>query len=251
MKFQDQITAFDPISLTEMDEVKLMNRADTKYVLTYADLSALLNDVLPHYRILDVNGVRSSHYKTLYFDTVGLQFYLNHQNEKKNRYKIRYRKYVDSELCFLEIKFKNNKDRTIKSRVRVDDFETVIHPDRVGYIKNITGIEDDLVPKLWNSFNRITLVNKVLKERLTIDYNLEFEFDGQNVTLQNVAIAELKQERANRMSAFAEATKKRKIRPISISKYCIGSALLNKNLKANNFKAKILTLNKLENGLVA
>jgi len=38
---------------------------------------------------------------------------------------------------------------------------------------------------------------------------------------------------------------------VSISKYCIGSALLNKNLKANNFKEKILTLNKIENGLVA
>jgi hypothetical protein len=251
MPFQKQIDAFEPISLAEMDEVKLMNRADTKFVLAYSQLAELLEAITPDYRILDVNGVRSSRYKTLYFDTDTLEFYLNHQNERKNRYKIRYRKYIDSDLCFVEVKFKNNKDRTIKSRLRIPDLTDNMSPEIADYVNMVSGVDAPLHPVLWNSFNRITLVNKVLKERLTIDYNLIFEFGDKSVALQNVVIAELKQERANRLTSFAQATKKRAIRPVSISKYCIGSALLNKNLKANNFKEKILTLNKIENGLVA
>lgn len=245
------ISEFDPIDLSEMDSVQLMKRTDTKYVFSADELLPLLKGIQKDYRVLAINDVRSNRYRTLYFDTAAFDFYLQHQNGKLNRNKVRFRKYIESDLCFLEIKFKNNKGETIKKRIKVDDFESELSQQQVSFVADITKVESQLEPKLWNSFNRITLVNMALKERLTIDYNLKFEMGGQHLDLKNVVIAELKQERLNRNSPFAEMAKKLRIRDTRISKYCIGSALMNQNLKHNRFKPKIRTLKKISNGLVA
>lgn len=245
------ISEFAPIDLSEMDAVQLMKRTDTKYVFGAEELIPLLEGVKNDYKVLSVGNVRSNRYKTLYYDTEASDFYLQHQNGKLNRNKVRFRKYLDSDLCFLEIKFKNNKGQTIKKRIKVDDFRDQLTEKQAGYVTGITHVQSELVPKIWNSFHRITLVNQELKERLTIDYNLKFELGDQQLELPNVIIAELKQERINRNSPFAEMAKKLSIRDTRISKYCIGSALLNKNLKSNRFKTKILTLKKITNGLVA
>ena len=47
-----QIARFTPISLAEMDSVKLQNRVDTKYVFAGRDLPALLGEMQEHYRLL-------------------------------------------------------------------------------------------------------------------------------------------------------------------------------------------------------
>lgn len=245
------IAQFEPIALSEMDSVSLMKRTDTKYVFGEELLIGLLKGIQKDYRVLSVNGLRSSRYRTLYLDTAAFDFYLQHQNGKLNRNKVRFREYVDSNLHFLEVKLKNNKGQTVKKRIRVDDFEKKLTGDHFEFVDQNTTINKELEAKLWNSFNRITLVNKALKERLTIDYNLHFEFDDESVDLPKVVIAELKQERINRNSPFAKMAKQLQIRDSRISKYCVGSAILNEELKQNRFKQKILTLKKISNGLVA
>jgi hypothetical protein len=45
--------------------------------------------------------------------------------------------------------------------------------------------------------------------------------------------------------------KARLIRPESISKYCIGVALVYPHIKSNSFKEKLLKIRKLENELAA
>src|SRR4051812_18873006 len=104
-----------------MDNVKLMNRTDTKFLFTTDQFETVLNEVAPYYKVLEVNGKRLNHYKTLYYDTSDLALYNKHHNGKLNRYKIRHRTYVESDTGFLEVKFKNNKGRTIKNRVREHD----------------------------------------------------------------------------------------------------------------------------------
>ncbi len=249
--FETLILQFSPIDLSEMDSVQLMKRTDTKYVFGEEELSQLLQGIQNDYRVLSVNGIRSNRYRTLYFDTASHNFYLQHQNGKLNRIKVRFRKYIESDLCFFEVKFKNNKGETIKKRVKVEDFEEELSNNQVTFINKVADVQSPLEPKLWNTFNRITLVNTHLKERLTIDYNLKFEMGDQHLEMDNVVIAELKQERLNRNSPFAGIAKKLRIRETRISKYCIGSVLLNENLKYNRFKPKILTLKKISNGLVA
>ena len=111
---------FLPISLEEMDRVKLMDRTDTKFVFHISELSELLQSISQDYFILDMKGLRAHAYETLYLDTVDFDLFRNHHNGKLNRYKIRYRNYKESALAFFEIKFKNNKGRTSRILVTVE-----------------------------------------------------------------------------------------------------------------------------------
>ncbi|MCO6501254.1 MAG: polyphosphate polymerase domain-containing protein [Vicingus serpentipes] len=242
------LSLFNPISLEDMDRVALQNRTDTKFVFEVALLPKILNDILPYYFILEIKKKRTNDYKTLYYDTEDLKSYLEHHNGKGNRLKVRCRKYIDSNLHFLEVKYKNNKRRTIKSRLKVNDFETNLSAASKQFISNnSTYTEYKLTPILWNSFTRLTLVHKTKKERLTIDINMEFTHfsSKENKVLKNIVVAEVKQEKASGGSDFIQAIKKYHIRKSSMSKYCVGTALLNKNIKRNNFKERILKINKL------
>ena len=58
-----------------MDEVKLMNRTDTKFVFESRLLEQVLEEIRAHYFILDINGVRLNAYRSLYFDTDDFKFY--------------------------------------------------------------------------------------------------------------------------------------------------------------------------------
>jgi len=241
---------FDGISLKEMDSVKLMNRTDTKFIFRIEQLPKILEEVKNNYFVLDVNGLRVSRYKTLYYDTEDFQMYLQHQNKRLNRNKVRYREYIESSLNFFEIKFKSNKDRTHKDRIKRDAIETEISGKAVDFLQKKTDFEaNQLFPKLWINYSRITLVNKTESERLTIDLNLKFYNDNKQEELPEIVIAELKQERrAN--TAFIEVMRKHHIRTASISKYCFGIMFIYENIKKNNFKPKLLTLNKIRYGTI-
>jgi hypothetical protein len=240
-----------PISLKEMDKVALMNRTDTKFIVPEPVLLEILKQILPYYSILEIGGVRVNHYETLYYDTPNFAFYLRHQNGAKNRLKIRKRTYIESNLTFLEVKFKSNKDRTIKDRMKLDAMRSLLSDSDSHFIREESGYADELEPKLSNSFGRITLVGNVHNERITIDRDLSFSFDKENVALPGVVIVEAKQEKQNRHSYFIQELKRRVIRPESISKYCIGAALLYPELKQNNFKEKLIKLRKITHGSIA
>ena len=79
-----------------------------------------------------------------------------------------------------------------------------------------------------------------------MDINLTFENEKQAGDLQQIAIAEVKQERMSRSSDFMRIAKELYILPIRISKYCISTLELDPELKRNRFKEKVLFLNKLK-----
>jgi hypothetical protein len=169
-----------------------------------------------------------------------------HHRGMTDRFKVRFRKYLNSNLAFLEIKHKN-KGRTDKQRILVDDIADHFSSDQLTFIKN-TGLDPKhLEAVLSNRFTRLTFVSNQLNERLTIDMELSFSQGGKTVELNNIVIAELKQSKLSRNSPFYSLMKKKMIRPFRISKYCIGVVeLLGKhNVKYNNFKRKLLRLKKL------
>ncbi|MBL4593245.1 MAG: polyphosphate polymerase domain-containing protein [Flavobacteriales bacterium] len=249
-KLNNILQQLDPISLKEMDRVKLQNRTDTKFVFEADLLPIILNEIKDFYSILEIKKNRTNSYKTLYYDTKELKSYIQHHNGKANRTKIRFRKYIESDLNFLEVKFKNNKGRTIKARKKISDIETTLSDISKDFINNnSTYKSDEIIPVLWNSFTRLTLVHKTKTERLTIDLNLGFKSYLNDVEkeIPHIIIAEVKQEKASNNSDFIQVIKKHHVRKSSMSKYCVGSALLNKDLKQNNFKERILKINKLKN----
>lgn len=229
-----------------MDGVQLMNRTDTKFMLSRNAFEEILDHLQNDYRVLEINDHRQSRYETLYYDTPQFFHYIAHQNGKKNRWKVRKRKYLESNLSFLEIKFKNNSGRTIKSRIKLDGLVPELDERSRRFIDSKKLQADNLEPKLTNTFRRITLVNKTIPERVTIDLDVSFHREGCNAELKHLVIAEVKQENVNRHSAFMRMVKQRIIRPEGISKYCLGVALLFPEIKSNTFKEKILKINKLE-----
>lgn len=239
------VNKFVPISLDEMNSVALMKRTDTKYVINVNKLPTVLENLLDSYRILEIKERRIMNYSSLYLDTDDFKFYLDHHNGRVNRTKIRQRKYVDSDLTFLEIKKKNGKGETNKFRIRINDFETELSTESKKFISEITEQEYNLQTSLWNSFNRITLVNLEENERVTIDLNLTYTKNEKEKKYSNIVIVELKQSRFDRKSLVVKALKSVGHNPYSISKYCIGVANLYQHLKFNTFKPKLLKINKI------
>ena len=236
------IDIFEPISLADMNEVSLMKRTDTKFVINERILASVLECIKEDYRVLQIGENRLMTYNSYYFDTPKNGLYTMHHNGKAGRIKVRMRNYVESNLCFLEVKIKDKKGDTVKSRIRIDGLTNELDATANDFIRNTTQKTMDLTKSIENAFNRFTLVNTKDKERVTVDVGLSF--DGK-VLNDNLVIVELKQERLNRKSSLFAALKAHGIGPFSISKYCIGMAATHPELKQNLFKSKFLKINKL------
>lgn len=242
------LNEFVPITLGEMDGVKLMNRTDTKYVFPFSKLPELLQLACCHYKMLEINNRRDLRYSTTYMDTSDYLFFYQQATGKLKRHKIRYRTYESTGTTFLEVKCKTNKRRTIKWRIenRLMHYGCDCHA--LEFLKDFVPEEfAKLKPVLVNRFTRLTLVGLETTERITIDYALSFsDGNGRCLHLPYLAIAELKREGYTNQSPFVRLIKACKIRPTGFSKYCIGSSLLYNLPRKNIFKPKFLLLNKIE-----
>ena len=241
-----KLDEFIPINLGEMDRVKLMDRIDTKYIMNIHELPVLLDFAKHHYRILEIDNRRMMQYSTKYFDTSDLSMYKAHHNGKLNRYKIRNREYVDSSESFLEIKFKSNKGRTSKKRINASNHQSRFTSENQKFIEHNTPFDaSELKQSLRNRFSRITLVHKKIEERITIDMNLVSYTESATVEMPSLAIIEIKQSKQSQKSDFVKLLRQRKHKPTGMSKYCIATAILNKEVKFNLFKSKIIALRKI------
>ena len=175
MDIQTALSAFLPVSLEEMSGIRLMNRTDTKFVTSLDKLSLILQFAVTDYRVQEVEGTRNIAYRTVYLDTSGRDMYMAHQNGHRVREKIRVRTYVSSGLTFLEVKNKDNKGRTDKRRIRVGNIHSLYADGAEGFLEKHAWYHlSELKPWLENNFYRITLVNKAMTERLTIDTDICF-----------------------------------------------------------------------------
>ena len=238
---------FDTITLDEMKDIRLMNRIDTKFVTTIPVLCKLLEMAKEEYRIQETCGKRLLEYYTLYFDTPAHDMYISHQNGKKRRQKIRVRSYVDSNLSFLEVKNKFANGRTKKKRISISDKSQWNSPDSLDFLAERSRYDVSIIrPQIENSFCRITLVNRALSERITIDVNLRFHNIENDIRLEmtDCVIIELKRD-GNKTSQINKMLQNLRVKPSRFSKYCVGCAKTDPGLKQNRFKPLFTYLNKL------
>ena len=238
---------FDKITLAEMNSVSLMKRVDTKFILKESQLLEVLSKLYEDYKILEIDQERLMKYSTLYFDSENKKCFNDHHNGKLNRYKIRMRKYLVSDICFLEIKKKNNLGITNKIRRQIKDFETNLTTESKEFIteSNINNLL--LEPSLYNNFSRMTLVNKNEPERITIDVDLSFSFRNDKKKFDKLVVVEIKQEGKRLNTTINRALKSMSILPTNFSKYCIGISNIIDDIKSNRFKEINLKINKLNN----
>jgi len=236
-----------PITLGEMDAVKLMNRIDTKFVTTEDVLAEFLLLAAKHdYRALEIEGKKCCGYDSLYYDTPEQLMYLDHHNRRGFRKKIRVRTYLESGISFLEIKRKNNHGRTKKKRISCSP-EAPFEGDHTEFVESVSGYEvKSLSPACYTRFNRITLVSPTMTERLTIDLDLRFDNvrSGRSANMGSGVIIELKQE-GHVPTLTKELLRTLRIKPMGISKYAIGTAVTDPSLKHNNFMLRIRKIEKI------
>jgi hypothetical protein len=244
--FNHVLHRYSPIHLEQMHHVALLRRIDTKYVLSEEQLYRVLSRLTTDYDVLEIAGRRLHHYQTLYFDTPDFALYRQHHDGWRDRYKVRSRFYVDSDLAFLEVKRKTNKDITIKSRLQTPEVITRIDVRTDDFLHEHFPYSTELLkPKLWNSFYRMTLVNKHSVERLTLDIDLNFHAVGAQTALPGVAVAEVKQQALSLHSEFVGQMRALGVRSMSFSKYCIGISQLYSQVKQNQFKPQWRRINNI------
>ncbi len=251
------LASLAPITLEEMDSIKLMNRIDTKYLTNEVHLIEILADALnAGYKVLETEGERLSPYNSVYYDTDKLRMFSDHHNRRLVRQKVRTREYVNSGIAFLEIKRKNNRGRTNKKRISIPNSELLdFHLDKEAceYLAKKSWFHvEELTPVLDTRFFRMTLVNPDKTERLTIDTHLCFHNyrTGKSATLYDAVIIELKQDgRAD--SQMKRILLNHRVKPMRISKYCIAVTLTDKEAHSGRFKIKVRKIEKTINKKIA
>ncbi len=238
------------IRLEEMDSIRLMNRIDSKFLTSESVLERVLELAADHgYRALEVEGSRISPYNSMYYDTDSLKMFRDHHDCRLVRQKVRTRVYVASGLTFLEIKRKNNKGRTKKKRTAIpsgDFMDFRGNAAAAAFLAEKSAYTADMLkPRMETVFRRITLVNPARTERITIDTALHFVNHDTllQADLGPAVIIELKQDgRAG--SEMKNILLDCRVKPVRISKYCIGTTLTNPAAKSNRFKVKARMIEK-------
>ena len=243
------IRQYEPITLEQMSGIKLMNRTDTKFVTSRAVLCRLLELARSEYRVQETDGFRVAPYHTVYYDTPACDMYMAHHNGHLNRQKVRIRSYVASDLHFLEIKTKDNHRRTHKKRMTLTAapmpaWTSQLHSTQgevSDFLKRRLRYDHEvLMPSIENEFKRITLVNRGHTERLTIDSALRFHnlMSDRVLDLDGVVIIELKRDGLV-PSPILELLRQLRVKPHGFSKYCMGLAMTDAQLKQNCFKERM------------
>jgi hypothetical protein len=226
-----------PISLAEINALALLDRLDVKFILHAHQLAQIMERVRDKYRVLEINGVRPGRYLTRYFDTPDFAMYQSHHNGLRVRHKVRWRWYIDSEVIYLEVKEKTNRERTVKTRTILPapllDFQGLDH----GWMPSSLAVDPGaLQPVVWNRFRRMTLADFERQERITIDIALELGRDEQAVAMPGLAVVEIKQRKFSLSSPMARELHRLQLHPTHVSKYCVSMAMFYPELKHNRFK---------------
>lgn len=248
-QFMRLASSMESIGLDGLQDVALMNRRETKYVLRERDLLNALAPLISRYWVLELDGIHLHRYLSLYFDTPSFFLYHRHRAGGKHRYKVRAREYTDTHLAFLEIKHKISELRTEKSRVQTPQFLTDLSSGFNEFVQDHFPLPvEELEPKLLNAYRRITLVGKYNPERVTLDLGPRFYADSGNATLPGIAIAEVKYENNGRGSDFMRRMHEMGLRPMGFSKYCVGVSMLYPQVKNNYFRPTLRAVRKIMQG---
>jgi len=242
---EEILQGFNKVTLPDLDKVKLMNRTDLKFCMHIKQLPSILEDLRSDYLVLQIDDKVIFNYDNTYFDTADDRMFLSHHNGKKNRFKVRVRNYVESNLNFLEIKFKTNKGRTIKDRVVKREFVPEFTDKEHRFLEKCCPFDGaQLEPKINSFFKRFTMVNNGFSERVTIDIFPGFKNGDKEIVLNNLVIIEIKQSKSSDAARITKVLQQNRISRNGFSKYCVGRSLLEDDIKKNNFKPLLIKLKK-------
>lgn len=232
-----------PVGLDELNsDASLLTRKDRKYIVP-ASLVRQLGDQ-GDLRVLEIDGLRSFRYESVYFDTPERVSYLAAAHKRRRRFKVRTRSYLDGGLCSLEVKTRERRGLTEKHRQSHDiGSRSCLTSEALEFIDgfdNIAPLCGRLEPVLTTRYRRTTLLEPGSMSRITIDIGLECKKpDGSRIALPAMAVVETKT--SGRPCAVDHFLWSQHRRPVKISKYCTGLAALTPGLPANKWNRVLRT----------
>jgi len=239
------------VTLDEMQAVELMNRIDTKFITDISVLDSILDDAYSAgYKVCEITGHRLLRYTSIYYDTDDLEMFSRHRNGKKTRQKIRVRSYHINGENYLEIKNKQNTGRTRKRRIRITDdlkMDFSKSKEAAAFIDNHSKYgRAELTPETSTDFQRITLTNKAMSERITIDIDLNFTNyrNGILADIGKLVIIEVKQDSRN-ISRMKAILLKHRVFPYRVSKYCLSVIMTEHDIHPGRYKEKLRHIHKI------
>ena len=248
----------DTITLAELNsEASLLTRIDRKYLVPPGATQEVVNHLAPRAQVLQIDGLRHFRYASTYFDTPGLDAYFLAAYKRRRRYKIRTRTYLDSGLCFLEVKTNGSREATVKDRFKYDpdDADRITPDGRLFVIERLVEsstcsldeantIAQALVPVMDSTYSRTTLHLPHDEARATFDTQLTWDLFGpdgkrlgQGVSVDHLNVVETKNP--STASPTDRLLWNQGHRPARISKYATGLALLDASLPTNRWNRTI------------
>lgn len=166
----------------------LLTRVDRKYLVPLESAQDLVDGLAPHAQVLAIDERRRFSYASTYFDTPELDAFMLTARKRRRRFKVRTRTYLDSGLCFLEVKTCGARGTTVKRRMgyHADDAFRLTGPGRAFVTACLasTGVTGSaaahevaavLRPVLATTYQRTTLHLPRAEARATIDTALTWQ----------------------------------------------------------------------------
>jgi hypothetical protein len=229
----DPVEQFEPVSLEELDErAALLKRVDHKYALQREQFAQLLERLRSDHQVLEIDGQRMFEYRSTYFDTPDLRCFTDHVEDRRPRFKVRTRCYVDTGGCMFEVKLKRGDGETDKRQIDYSSEQRCELTEAAVECLNRTLRDAQLEPPermepgISTSFHRVTFAAASGSERLTCDLGVTLGAqDGASAALrEGLVLVETKTEHGE--SPADAALAEMGLEPISLSKYRVGMGLV-------------------------
>lgn len=224
-----------PVGLAELVGIAdLQTRRDRKYLVPPDVAVTVLGDL--DARALDIDGLRTFRYESVYFDTAAWDSYLGAARRRPNRFKVRTRTYLDTGACVLEVKVRDRRGNTVKHRLPYDvSARDRLTPDGIAFVADVAAsapFAAGLAPTLVVTYRRSTLLLHD-DSRVTLDRHAHWQRDGTHADLDDLVLVETKT--TGRPNGVDRALWAAGHRPVTISKYCTGIAALDRTLPSNKW----------------
>lgn len=224
------------------------NRKEFKFLLPLNIIPDLLEFLKSDYFLITEDGNPVHKYRTLYFDTDDFKFFNLHRQGKYNRIKIRIREYKTLQVnSFMECKRKVKGRHTHKFRVQIENADPNALQQKF-ILENLAKYNlqpKDLRNNLTISYDRIFLLSKDRKRRVSIDYDISATSDKAEPTdvIPDYAVLEIKDDNTPK-KIINYLKRKHSIRQTRFSKYCVSLCLLEDKIKKNKWKQVLKYHNK-------
>jgi hypothetical protein len=241
------VSALPSVDLPALDAgAALLTRVDRKYVVPMATFQRLVHTLGDEWSALEIDGRRLFGYASVYFDSPDLLTYRAHLQGRRRRYKVRVRRYVDSDDCLLEVKHKGLRGRTVKQRQPhpAGSQSDLGEHGRQFVLDSLRSHREPPIatfgPVVATSNRRATLASLADTARLTVDADLTCGWDGRSTALREGHVV-LESKVEGHASAVDRILRSFGERPVAISKYCVGVASLDLGVPTNPWRRTLRT----------